>query len=1188
MAHTQESSSPELDNPHFTFAGEFMTAYKYEVPDDPALAAMMYDPSRYRLKSQASMAQPFCYYVGTHMDEYRPISGSRLVAGGRPIDFAGYNQRRVAGILNEVLGAPIVDKEVIESRSEIIHGLSSSQSLPDIIQSMKGVYGLTSSLSALLDYRSPSEDRGDLGHFFGPRTERMLLEEYFAGREGKDAMKLALEPVDTGNSELGALAHRLGALGGEVFDESAANLAKLSESIGSVLCAKVLDAAKVERDGVDANNFLSPISRALSGLLGYELGPSRYYSDDVFDDHPQPGIWVGNVLARVDEMMAVVSLSRIVGEEGWPRSLPGPELDRRRVWNLSKPRSDQHDGEGLFNAGKQVVVLVAPNGAGKTYAIERDVGGVLSQQTFGCVPAKTPNKGGPITYEPNTAFTILGRFNSFGWANRGELVNELERWKEVLRDMGDHPIFYLDEAISTASPIGQAALNLAFAGYVQEKGGRVCLATHNEHVGAFVAEEQDDIDAALYTFEPTEDNPYSMREGVSDSGFNDVVRSGRLGAHYASLVDRYLDGGLGIDYAPAYPEVPAGYSEEQRNSMMNRRGGLAYMFPETVNSPAFVPLSNDSGLISGGGTELPKLLYRSDPVAFAEILERQRSINELSAYEEIDDWRDALRLLSSHLGPYLTLIQVPGPVSVLEGLNPVTQADEVWITTDEMHDDIDVSLPDKMAAYIGLLQGLFPDHQLGDVLLELGSVGPEIDALRAEHNEEVDTLQDGMETSRREMLEAEKRHLGQVEKLVKGAVNKALCVIEELDFEGLELQEFWRDDSNAELIQRLTGPHVYYISGNDAEDGVDDAADRDTQFDPTQNSYQGSEYIASLLLEEEKIIGALSRVEHHADLIDSVHIRQGVSHLLEQANGYLEVSAEQPPLVGHPAPWHSRYSPTSTLKSAEDSFWDFEPQRTTQATMTVNQLTLFTDLAQKVASGQYSIAEFNATGTVELDGVQSIYKDQKHQPFDYAIEQEHAGVAFSGEHSMGKTYSTRHVANALLLAMKLGVVPARRGKMPYFERIGYIDRVAQEMGAPISSGQQEADVWADHEEIMSSAKTAITFADEVGSSTSPKYQAALAATMMASAARRGHRMVITTHHDGLLEFANGSPGLTVHAIEMAKDGQRVIRPNTIISNPISFAEQVGLPERLVELAKYYYDLMLAKQRDSSSPNLEDR
>jgi hypothetical protein len=1167
MAKSQESSSPELDNPHFTFAGGFISAYKY---GDPAI------------KSQAIKVQPLNYYVGTHMGEYRPISGSRLDRGGRPTAFAGYDPQRVALILNQVLGLPIVDGGAIESRSKIIHGLSSSQSLPDIIQGLKGAYGLTSSLSALLDYHSPSEDRGDMGHFFGPRTERMLLAECLAGRGDKDDLNLALRHIDTGNSELGGLADRLGALGGEVFDESAVNLAELSESIGSVLCAKVIDAAKAGRDGVDANDFRSPISRALSELLGYRLGPSRYYSFDLLYDDPQPGIWVSNVLARVDEMMAVVSLSRIVREEGWSRSLPGPELDQRRVWHLSKPRSEQREGEGLFNAGKQVVVLVAPNGAGKTYAIERDLGAAVSQQTLGCVPAETPNKGEPITHETNTAFTILGRFNSFGWANRGELVNELERWKEVFRNMGDYPVFYLDEAISTASPIGQAALNLAFARYVQEKGGRVCLATHNEHVAAFVAREQDDIAAVLYTFEPTEDNPYSMREGVSDSGFNEVVRSGRLGPHYAGLVDDYLDGELTIDYVPKYPEVPVGYSEEQRKSMMKRRGGLVYMFPERVNSPSYVPLSNDGGLVSGGGAELSKLLYRSDPVAFAEVLERKRSINELSAYAELDDWRDALGLLSSHLGPYLTLIQVPGPVSVLEGLKPVTQADKLWLATEEMHGGIDVSLPDKMAAYIELLRGLFPDHQFEDVLLELGSVGPKIDVLRAEHNEEVNTLQDGTGTSRREMSEAEKRHLQQVEMVVKGAVNKTLCVIEGLDFEGSELQEFWRVDSNAELIQRLTGPHVYYSLGNDAEDGVDDVTERDTQFDPTQNIYQGSEYIANLLLEEEKIFGALSRLEHHADLIDSVHIRQGVSHLVEQANGCLEGSAEQPPLVEHPASWRSRYSPTSRLiMSPEDSFWDSEPQRTAQATMTVNQLTLFTDLAQQVASGQYSLAEFNATGTVELDGVQSVYKDQKHQPFDYAIGQAHAGVAFSGEHSMGKTYSTRHVANALLLAMKLGVVPAKRGKLPYFERIGYIDRVAQEMGAPISAGQQEADVWADHEEIMSSAETAITFADEVGSSTSPKYQAALAAIMMASAARRGHRMVITTHHDGLLEFANDNPGLTVHAIERAEDGQRVIRPNTIISNPISFAEQVGLPERLVELAKYYYELMLSKQRDSS-------
>lgn len=128
------------------------------------------------------------------------------------------------------------------------------------------------------------------------------------------------------------------------------------------------------------------------------------------------------------------------------------------------------------------------------------------------------------------------------------------------------------------------------------------------------------------------------------------------------------------------------------------------------------------------------------------------------------------------------------------------------------------------------------------------------------------------------------------------------------------------------------------------------------------------------------------------------------------------------------------------------------------------------------------------------------------------------------------------------------------------------------MDATLSAGQKEVAVWADHQRIMT-APTGITIADEIGSSTSPRYQSAFAAATIASRARLGHRVIMTTHHDGLLHYAERTSNIQAQGITI-EQGKRTIATRPVISNPINFASNIGLPPRVVALAKLYYDRLI--------------
>ncbi|MCL2451293.1 hypothetical protein FWD20_00175 [Candidatus Saccharibacteria bacterium] len=1085
--------------------------------------------------------------------------------------------------------------------------LAESEQLPELRKALVGAMALADALGSAF---WPSGDDSNWNnsslyemYVMGLETESEIYVPNlgYEHHRTNEAMNIVLDDIATNVGSLGRIASLLTTID-ETFEPSAVSMKYLEYCIRNLLNRDSVDQVRTWMSDEQARcQFGSyPYDRFLSWLPGYGRPDNRYYSGgDTFGHfNHNPSNWADNVLARMVDLVVVTTLASMIAEDEWHPAIPGDtDSEISGAWKFQKPKGEQTLGKGLFNE-HSIVVLVAANGSGKTFAMERDFGARIARQALGWVPAEQPNE-----FELHTSFTMLGRCNSRGIGNHGALVNEFRRWKEALRHIGKKPVFYLDEAMSTTSPLWQAALNLAFARYVQENGGLVCLATHNEHVASMLKKLKD---AGLYSFTNDPDNPYQMVEGVADSGFIDVVRSRGLGEDYAGLMEDYLDGSLKISYTPDYPAVPeSGYDQTKREEMMERDGGLAYMFPETPHSPAYVPLSKDSDLLSGMSSEQRQLLCNSDPVEFRELIERRRTIEVLAGYGELDDLVDDLNLLGVNLETFLKIVGNKDPSVLLQQLNPIWAfnfqhgfghkiTDEVTpslsknghfnLDGDASYYPIvrDISLAAKALAYVELLELLgFGDFtKLRDSLSFLSS---QIDKLRSAHEQELQLYDNSQNRRQYYFLKGiNKQHTDKIQERLRQAARLASTAIRKIDFKGSSLEKFWLRDDLKPILEVLAQPETTFDSNQHAYVTGESERQENPNSELISTSIKmgsGIGKLIELMQSEPTIMDALERLEQHRDQIDSVHMRQGILHLQNLVNNRTATPSETVDDSNSTDAWHSDYSPLTKKQRPENPFWQEEPREIAEA---IDRLLYLGDLAKRVSSGEYALAKFNDTGEVRLDSVKDIGHGSRHQPFDYSIRSDQAGVTLSGEHSAGKTYGTRHITNAILLAMKMGVVPASYGNLPYFERISYISRIAQEMDVEASAGQHEVDVWADHHRIISGARTAITFADEIGSSTSPKYQAAFAAATLAANAARGHRLVVTTHHDGFLDFAEEASDLGVQGIVLTESGDQIERTivdgEKVISNPLSFAEKVGLPPQLIRYAREYHDKLTARRR----------
>ncbi|HWB39206.1 MAG TPA: hypothetical protein VG604_03090 [Candidatus Saccharimonadales bacterium] len=1155
-------ASPEnINDPNFTFAGEFLNAQEYWAPgyawhylDEP-------DPTR-------PTALPVHYFAGQFGHDYDPFERSSIFE---------FHETYIA---NKIISRPITDVAELEKRRDLLGALAGSGQLPQLKEALLGASALTAALAEMFVPHEGSFGDGEMvydSYVMGKSEIADLEEVSFQGGQKlittEEALVAPLKGVTTNAGNVERAAEILEKIG-ESFVASAENIANLGQRIGAVLNREAIDAVRsriaelpeAERSTQDDQY---PYDKELSELPGYGLATTRYYfNPDWGHFNGKTGDWAANVMARVVDLATVVKFAGLISEDGWHFAVPGVEVGVAGAWKFQQSKERQTLGDGLFNQ-YPIVGLVSSNGSGKTFATERDFGARIARQTLGHAPMSELN-----TFQLHSSFNMLGRYNSNGRGDHGELVNELQRWKQALNKSGDHPVFYLDEAMSTASPFGQAALNLAFARYIQEQGGFVSLATHNEHVANMLEEWQD---AGLYTFGHN-GSRYQMVEGCADSGFIEVARSRTLDGKYADLMEAYLRGDLAIEYAPNYPAIPNGYSQSERKARMLADGGLGYMFPELVHDAAYVLLSNDGNALKGQDNEHEALLYCSDPVDFVELVERQRTFKALAGYAELEDLDEDLSLLNDRLELFLEYVRDEDPATLLRHLNPIFMSEGFHGKKEPSLDDH--GLIAKIAAYAELLAALRPDHDFGNLWNQLSELNAEAVQLWAAHETELLALEDQSFYARRKLGD---QYQENVRNVLGRAVDRVLPVIEQTSFEAGDLNKFWLDEKMRPMIDALRSPNLLYNKETHDYTPYEFAKSAEKQASSASLLLAlgsvggaGSQELAKLMFAEPDLMAALEALGLHAQQIDSVHVRQGVSYLQSLTASYPDAPPKAKARFADG--WTSKFSPLASRRSIRRLVSNTVLGKESELSKALKRLSSLTDTAQRVASGEYSLVDFNETGEVRLESVKSIFGSDKHQPFDYDLEANLAGTALSGEHSVGKTYSTQHVTNAVLMAMKTGVVPASSATLPYFERVSYISRVAQEMDADASAGQQEIDIWADHDRILSTAKTAITFADEVGSSTSPKYQAAFAAAAAAVNAARGHRLVITTHHDGFLDFAEKAVSLAVQGIVRDESGKRTINNTKVISNPIPFAKEVGLPERLVQLAEKYYAELTSRSK----------
>lgn len=1000
---------PELNDPNFTFVGPFLRP-PMQAPEDAWIDELRgQQPGDGIIPVTCISGSPYNF-------GYEPFQRSPHILG------VGGNWP-VTAIMNEILGSPVLDGNAIETRREIMSELAGSNVLRRIAAAIYDADKLAGSLKGL--FVPVSEDDYDqcaqapiaallLGQptVFapGPRRDGTGLE--YKTFQTRDIINPLLSNARRNADSFLVIADLLGQTGPQV-----GKYAKALHHLGSSIRTTLEDLGHFTHtdaptDGGDTSSLETLCDSYLSGLKGYGLPSRRYHlNPDHGNFSRAPGEWVGNVGAIINEMSAVVTLACMAHDDGWQRVTLGPDTPLCATWKFQRAKESQTPGDGLFNQ-HPVVILTAPNGSGKTFATERDFGALLARQTLGYTPATSPN-----SFSPFTSFHSLGRCSEEGSGNHGALEGELRRIRAALENMGEHPVFYFDEPLSTTSPIGQAAVVLAIAQYIQENNGCVSIATHNELI-AQIANEI--LHAGLYTFTNDAQNPHRMIEGVADSGFSEIVRKAGLD-DIAEGMHAYLAGQLAISFAPSYPALQEGYSQATRERLMNTPDELAYLFPDTVHSPAFVPLSDDSGLIRGSSPEHTALLYVSDPVHTQELAERRRTIAALAGYSELATLRDDLEIVRTDYEPFAREAQSKSPITLLLQLCPV----DLTIGEDQKPIVTDFTYIEKTGAYVRLLQLLHPNEHLEDLERQLSELSQQALHLQQKHQA---TVRLSKPITHHERTEADKQFQDSIKEILQATAENASRRLKDFTFAENIPDRFWAKEEMRRELARIASPSMRF------DDSIHDYCPprfrASGRTEPQLSAMlidlkAGCETLASILLSEPMVTAAITRLEQHADIIDSVHVRQGIGHIRRLvASGPTMPSSAGLSTQPRPA-WHSEYSPLTANRSRKSPTLADHNDKRSNLVKTTDRLMYLVGLAERVSSGEYALAEFNTTGEIRLDSIKDLSSSPRHQPFDYTLGTDQAGAMLSGDNSSGKTYSAIHVVDALLLALKTGVVPAQ-------------------------------------------------------------------------------------------------------------------------------------------------------------------
>jgi DNA mismatch repair protein MutS len=139
------------------------------------------------------------------------------------------------------------------------------------------------------------------------------------------------------------------------------------------------------------------------------------------------------------------------------------------------------------------------------------------------------------------------------------------------------------------------------------------------------------------------------------------------------------------------------------------------------------------------------------------------------------------------------------------------------------------------------------------------------------------------------------------------------------------------------------------------------------------------------------------------------------------------------------------------------------------------------------------------------------------QPNDFELAPYQRLHILTGANMSGKTFHLKQIAQTQLIAQATGLAPADNATLPIFSKVVYFDRPGNEEGRDLSAFATEINQWNRILRKLEDKQRALVIIDEPFSSTSPRYQAALAFALVEKLIAAGHTVVMATHHHELAE-----------------------------------------------------------------------
>lgn len=242
-------------------------------------------------------------------------------------------------------------------------------------------------------------------------------------------------------------------------------------------------------------------------------------------------------------------------------------------------------------------------------------------------------------------------------------------------------------------------------------------------------------------------------------------------------------------------------------------------------------------------------------------------------------------------------------------------------------------------------------------------------------------------------------------------------------------------------------------------------------------------------------------------------------------------------------------------------------------------------MAEMIRTQGHVPVKFNTTGEVRMDGAWNLSRPKSNQVA--------SGVEFSGEERVklinganmsGKTFWLKKSVFALQWAMATGYAPAEFATMPLLDRVIYLDRVRAKSDNNLSAFGNEITFWNDYLKLITRDEGAatISFLDEIFSTTSPKYQAALGAALLAYASQHGSYSALASHHHEMIDrFVASHPAeaapyhFSGHTV-LAEDGGVKLVPDYHLqrghvgSQALEVARSLGFSEEILKIAELMY------------------